>query len=304
MKKDALMEINHETAMSLWKKRYGKATRVKDFAGREMDKGSYGNRNSEYGWNLDHILPQSQGGKDTESNLICCHIKTNDEKADKYPVFNANEKTFEIVKVENHYEIKEKNPKQEKEDEDKGVNFFDHSAGIAFFKKCKNKDYFVGTINVKITNVKESAILDFIKELFDGYDIGFSEDNGYYYYGNSKTYVIHIEAEDLKTKDMINSLLDDCILLNTYLKQYFKRLEMIGDYDIVYNVYCLHDLCEIENFEEDRIQYYTSECTIHINELVRINSEASKMKIDYKRDSYVYDYYYTKLSENLGKAKK
>lgn len=169
MKKDAKIEINHERAISLWKKRYGKMTRVKDFAGREMDKGSYGNRNSNYGWNLDHILPQSQGGKDTESNLICCHIKTNDEKADKYPVFNANNKTFEIIKVENHYEIKEKNPINE-EEEDKGVNFFDHSAGIAFFKQCMNKEYFVGTINIKITDVKEPAVLNFIKEIFDEYD--------------------------------------------------------------------------------------------------------------------------------------
>lgn len=303
MEKNAIMDINHETAMSLWKKRYGKETRVKDFAGREIDKGAYGNRNSEYGWNLDHILPQSQGGKDTESNLICCHIKTNDEKADKYPVFNANGKTFEIIKVENHYEIKEKTPKQEQEEEEKGINFFDHSAGIKFFNQCKNKDYFVGTINIKITDVKDSAILDFIKEVFDGYDISFSKDS-YNYFNGGNTYLVHIEAEDLKTKDMINSILDDCILLNTYFGKYFKRINVIDNYDIVYNVYCLHDLYEIENFKEDRITFYTSECTIHINELVRINSEASKMKIDCKRNSYVYDYYYTKLSENLGKAKK
>ena len=103
------MEINRKIAMSLWTKCYGKDTRVKDFAGREMDKGSYGDRNSDYGWNLDHILPQSQGGKDIESNLICCNILTNGEKADKYPTFTANEKTFEVVKVENHHEIKEKN---------------------------------------------------------------------------------------------------------------------------------------------------------------------------------------------------
>lgn len=301
MQKEIIMEINHETAMSLWTKRYGKVTRIKDFAGREMDKGSYGNRNSDYGWNLDHILPQSQGGKDTDSNLICCHILTNDEKADKYPVFTANKKTFEIVKVENHHEIREKNPTKQKEEEQKGINFFDHSAGIRFFKKCKDKDYFVGTINIKLSNVTKTAIFDFIKEMFDGYDISFRNSNSYC--SNSNTYEVSIIAKDLKTKDLINGLLDDCILLNTYLGCYFKRLGIINSYDIRYGVYCLHDLCEIENFEEDRIDYRLDN-VIHINELVRINSEASKMQIDYKRDWYSYDIVYTKLADNLRRVEK
>ena len=296
------MEINRETAMFLWTKRYGKVTRVKDFAERKMDKGSYGDRNSDYGWNLDHILPLSQGGKDIESNLICCHILTNDEKADKYPTFTTNNKTFVIVKVENHYEIREKNPAKKKEEEKKCINFFDHSAGIEFFKKCKDKDYFVGTVNIKLSNVTETAILDFIKEIFDNYDISFRKSNSYYW--NIKTdYEVSIIAEDLKTKDLINVLLDDCILLNTYLGCYFKRLGIISSYDIRYGVYCLHDLCEIENFKENRIDYRLDN-VIHINELVRINSEASKIQIECKQDWYPYDYVYTKLADNLRKAKK
>ena len=100
------MTINRETAMFLWNKWYGKETKVLDYSGRWMEKGSYGNRNSEYGWNLDHIFPQTKGGKDTEWNLICCNIQTNDEKSNKFPSFNANGKTFEIIKVEKHYEIR------------------------------------------------------------------------------------------------------------------------------------------------------------------------------------------------------
>ena len=296
------MEINRETAMFLWTKRYGKVTRVKDFAGRKMDKGSYGDRNSDYGWNLDHILPQSQGGKDIESNLICCHIQTNDEKAYKYPTFTANNKTFVIVKVENHYEIREKNPAKKKEEEQKCINFFDHSAGIEFFKKCKDKDYFVGTVNIKLSNVTETAILDFIKEIFDNYDISFRKSNSYYW--NIKTdYEVSIIAEDLKTQNLINVLLDDCILLNTYLTNYFKPLEIISSYDIRYGVYCLHDLCEIENFKENRIDYCLDN-VIHINELVMINSKDNHMQINHKQDWYPYDYVYTKLADNLRKAKK
>lgn len=306
MKKDATMEINHETAKSLWNKRYGKATRVKDFAGREMDKGSYGDRNSDYGWNLDHILPQSQGGKDTESNLICCHIKTNDEKADKYPVFNANGKTFEIVKVENHYEIKEKNPKKEQEDEEEnnGINFLDHSAGIAFFKECKKAKYFTGTIHIRIDDVKEPAILDFIKKVFDGYEISFMEEyNRGYYLKGRKTYFIHIKAKSLERRSMVNELLDNCVLLNTYFNKYFKRLDIIGNFDIVYSIYCLDYQFEIDDFKEKRVDYNMTSM-IHINELVRINSDASKMKIINEKDYYEYDYYFTKLSENLERGKK
>ena len=93
------MDLNRETAMRLWVKSFGKKTKVKDFSGREIAKGAYNARTSEYGWNLDHILPQSKGGKTADHNLICCHILTNDEKADKFPCFVANEVKFEIIKV-------------------------------------------------------------------------------------------------------------------------------------------------------------------------------------------------------------
>lgn len=78
-------------------------------------------------------------------------------------------------------------------------------------------------------------------------------------------------------------MLEDCILLNTYLKCYFKPIGIISSYDIRYGVYCLHDLCEIENFKENRIDFQLDN-VIHINELVRINSEANKMQISYKQD--------------------
>ena len=54
------MDLNRETAMRLWGKSFGKETKVRDFTGREIAKGAYNDRNSEYGWNVDHILPQSK----------------------------------------------------------------------------------------------------------------------------------------------------------------------------------------------------------------------------------------------------
>lgn len=58
--KQKSMDLNRETAMRLWNKSFGKESKVKDFAGRIMAKGAYNDRNSEFGWNVDHILPQSR----------------------------------------------------------------------------------------------------------------------------------------------------------------------------------------------------------------------------------------------------
>ena len=93
--KQQFMDLNRETAMWLWNKSFGKDTKAVDFAGRTIAKGAYNDRNSEFGWNVDHILPQSKGGATADYNLICCHIKTNDEKADTFPCFNANGIAFE-----------------------------------------------------------------------------------------------------------------------------------------------------------------------------------------------------------------
>ena len=89
-------EISNDVQLLIWMN--GKESKAKDFTGRVMAKAAYNDRNSEFGWNLDHVLPQSRGGKTAEHNLICCHIKTNDEKADKFPGFKANGIAFEIIK--------------------------------------------------------------------------------------------------------------------------------------------------------------------------------------------------------------
>ena len=92
------IDLNREAAGKLWVQQFGKRQKAVDFAGREMVKAAYNDRNSNYGWNVDHILPLSKGGKTVNNNLICCHILTNDEKEDKFPCFKANTKEFEIKK--------------------------------------------------------------------------------------------------------------------------------------------------------------------------------------------------------------
>ena len=170
------MIINRENAMALWNERYGKELKVTDFAGRKMVKGAYGDRNSEFGWNLDHILPQSQGGKDTPSNLICCHILNNDEKADKFPTFVANDRRFEIVKVQNHYEIKEiKESDTVTQNNSDSIDFFDPAAAMRFLKKCEN-GYFVGEIKINLSNITDYSVIDFIREMFVDFDVMVEKD--------------------------------------------------------------------------------------------------------------------------------
>ena len=130
------MELNKETASRLWGQQFGKRQKAIDFSGREIAKAAYNDRNSAYGWNVDHILPQSKGGKTADYNLICCHILTNDEKADKFPCFKANEKTFEIQRRQNHYEIAARDA-EENEESDETVNFFDAAGSNARFIKGK-----------------------------------------------------------------------------------------------------------------------------------------------------------------------
>lgn len=301
------MDLNRETAMRLWSKSFGKETKVKDFAGREIAKGAYNDRNSEYGWNVDHVLPQSRGGKTADHNLVCCHITTNDEKADKFPCFVANQLKFEIVKVENHYEIKKvtktDNAKQETNAD---VNFFDSASGIRFFKKLKgiqNKPRWVGSVLIRLQNVENTAVIDFIEKFFDEENISYSMSTDY---RNSETRIVAINY-NMPTKDDVSILLDECILLNTYFKNYFIPMEYISEYDICYQV----------NHYKDKQDMYLEAQTINfasigdnldnalfINELVYVNTEAQEKEPDMNFGYYKYneyDYTYTKLSKNLEK---
>lgn len=225
--KEKHMDLNRETAMRLWNKSFGKETKVKDFTGRTIAKGAYNDRNSEFGWNVDHILPQSRGGKTADHNLVCCHILTNDEKADKFPAFKANGINFEIVKVENHYEIKQitKETKKRKKtpEHDDSVNFMDSASGVRFFKQLKgiqNKSRFVGSVLIRLQNVSNTAVIDFIEKFLDEENISYSMSSDYW---NSETRIV-AKNYNMPLKEDNAKLLDKCILLNTYLKYYFKPM--------------------------------------------------------------------------------
>ena len=310
------MDLNKETAMRLWNKSFGKETKVKDFTGRTIAKGAYNDRNSEFGWNVDHILPQSRGGKTADHNLVCCHILTNDEKADKFPGFVANKKKFTIVKVENHYEIKpEKDApkKTEKPQKQEKWNLYDSASGLRLYKTFKgfqNKKRFVGTIEIKLEGIEgaDTALTDFIEDLFITEDVQFADGDSSYYSGtNVRLLVKNYEMPDNAD---VENLLDKCVLLNTYLAYYFKPTGVIKDYAISYRLDCYSDRKEFYSKDAgvsflDRKYLFRNECRLRINSLVIHNSSAK----DKFNDSigcdenmfYDYGYIYTKLSKNLEK---
>lgn len=303
-KTDEIMELNRETAMRLWVRDFGKAPKAVDFAGRGIAKGAYNDRNSNFGWNVDHILPQSQGGKTTDSNLICCHILTNDEKADRFPCFVANGDRFEIVKVQNHYEIRAVNGNNSnKKEEDTGkINFYDSASGVRYFKDLKgiqNKPRFVGSVQIRIKNLTNTAVVDFIENFFDEENISYSLNQNYY----STETLITAKNYNMPTQDEIGSLLDKCVLLNTYMEYYFRSMKHIDSYEILFRVDYFKKKEEMYLKAQD-IRFGSSvhdlRNSLFINELVIINTEAKdKVQPNQYGEYTEYDYIFTKLKENL-----
>lgn len=299
--------------MRLWNKSFGKETKVKDYAGRLMAKGAYNDRGSEFGWNIDHVLPQSRGGKTADYNLVCCHILTNDEKADKFPCFKANGITYEIIKVENHYEIQRVSgnaKKKAKSEDDAKVNFMDSASGVRFFKNLKgiqNKPRFVGTAFMRLKNIQTTALIDFIEKMFGNDNINYSMEKNYY---SSETKII-AKNYDMSQKADIQEMLDKCVVLNTYLKQYFKG-EYVEGYEIFFRVDYYKekqdmylDAQEIQLSSWDyRIINPKGTLTdkLYINDLVICNTDAQK---DVSANGYArftdFDYTYTRLEKNLEK---
>ena len=84
--------------MSFWEKEFGDVEKAEDFVGRKILKCAYGQTNSRFGWDIDHIQPLSKGGTDTDDNKQIVHVDTNDEKADK-TTFVIDGITYQVQKT-------------------------------------------------------------------------------------------------------------------------------------------------------------------------------------------------------------
>lgn len=83
----------------LWERAFGSKQQVYDYAGRLMKKAACGDPHSAYHPTVDHIRPLSQGGSDVPENIVICHRDTNAEKADRFPSWRTNGRTFHAVRI-------------------------------------------------------------------------------------------------------------------------------------------------------------------------------------------------------------
>jgi hypothetical protein len=92
---------NNETVQTswekLWENEFGDSQEGLDFSGRKVKKNKYNVMGSEYGWDVDHILPLSKEGSNSISNQQIVNVLTNDEKNNRL-TFEANGKIFQVRK--------------------------------------------------------------------------------------------------------------------------------------------------------------------------------------------------------------
>ena len=82
-----MANFSDETILAVWKKGtevpgYDSTYWRKDKCGAWISYRAYGNRNSDYGWEIDHITSVAHDGSDNLSNLRPLHWRNNVSKSD------------------------------------------------------------------------------------------------------------------------------------------------------------------------------------------------------------------------------
>ena len=91
----AFMIINEELINKIWKKGrpvdgVDSSKFRKDACGAWIARNKFGNRDSDFGWGIDHIYPRSMGGDDNPDNLRPLNTQNIVSKADSYPSYVAS----------------------------------------------------------------------------------------------------------------------------------------------------------------------------------------------------------------------
>ncbi len=88
------MECEKELLEEVWNKAinvsgYDSNVARKDCCGAWILRSEFGNRNSDFGWEIDHVYPKSKGGGDELDNLRPMHWRNNLAKGDDFPIYNV-----------------------------------------------------------------------------------------------------------------------------------------------------------------------------------------------------------------------
>ncbi|MDR1866715.1 MAG: hypothetical protein LBQ77_00430 [Treponema sp.] len=88
------------TANAFWVAEFGDCDYAHDFSGAQIKKSEYGNEQSEFGWNIDHIQPIKKNGPDNISNSQITNIKVNVLKGDK-TTFEIDGTIYQVKRLKN-----------------------------------------------------------------------------------------------------------------------------------------------------------------------------------------------------------
>lgn len=86
--------ITDEIIEEIWDKAivvagYDNTNIRKDACGAWIIRSHYGMRDSDFGWEIDHVYPVALGGDDTVINLRAMHWENNLSKGDDYPAYKT-----------------------------------------------------------------------------------------------------------------------------------------------------------------------------------------------------------------------
>lgn len=84
-----MANFSDDTVQKVWEKgtvvpNNNPAVWRKDHCGAWINRNQYGNRNSDWGWEIDHITLESNGGSDNLSNLRPLQWENNASRQEKY----------------------------------------------------------------------------------------------------------------------------------------------------------------------------------------------------------------------------